>query len=52
VQRCQVANYRVAKKGFIQVEREEKRMMEKRQTETKRKKELNTVFWYSQLVAL
>jgi hypothetical protein len=30
------------KEGFIQIEREEKRMMGKRQTETKRKKELNT----------
>jgi len=43
VQRCQVANYRVAKKeDFIQIERKEKRMMGKRQTETKRKKEFYT----------
>ncbi len=43
VQRGQVANYRVAKKeGFIKIEREEKRKMGKRKTETKRKEELNT----------
>jgi hypothetical protein len=30
------------KEGFIKIEREEKRKMGKRQTETKRKEELNT----------
>jgi hypothetical protein len=36
---CQIQGCQ--KEGFIKIEREEKRKMGKRQTETKRKKELN-----------
>ncbi len=37
---CQLQGWQ--KEGFIKIERVEKRMMRKRQTEAKRKKELNT----------